>query len=96
MATGTATLNFGAIAAPTPRASVSVTGQGAIVGGSQVEAWLSYAATAHHSLDELREFIPLRVFAHTIAAGTGFTIEGEVAAQGSKAYGDFTINWAWL
>lgn len=96
MATGTATLNFGAIADAAHRASVAVAGQGSILADSLVEAWLAYTATADHSLDELREFIPLRVFTHTNVAGTGFTIEGEVASQGSKTYGDFTINWAWL
>jgi hypothetical protein len=53
--------------------SLAITGQGAIVSGSQVEAWLFPEDTADHLADEhLVE--PIRVFAGTIVAGTGFTI----------------------
>lgn len=94
MPSGTATLNFGVIGSPSSRATVAVTGQTNIVAGSRVEAWLQYTATTDHSVDELREFIPLHVFAHTIVVGTGFTVEGEVLK--GKAYGDFTCQWAWV
>ena len=95
MATGTVDLDFGTTGAPTTRASVAVTGQAGIVAGSHVEAWLRVVATADHSTDELREFIPLRFYAHSILAGTGFTVEAEVVG-GGKTYGAVTAAWAWV
>lgn len=73
-AQGTATLDFGAFPGASD-ASVVVTGQAGIVAGSLVEAWVYPLATADHSADEhmLESF---RVFAHSIVAGTGFTISG--------------------
>lgn len=74
MATGTASLNFGAFPGASD-ASVAVTGQTGISAGSLVEAWLLPAATADHTADEhLVE--TLNVMAGTIVAGTGFTIYG--------------------
>ena len=94
MATGTIDLDFGTTGAGKTRASVAVTEQAGIVAGSHVEAWLRAIATADHTLDELREFIPLRFMAHTIVAGTGFTIEAEVVD--GKTYGAVTAAWAWV
>jgi hypothetical protein len=73
-ATGVAILDFGAFPGASD-ASVAVTGQAAIVTGSLMEAWIRPVATADHSVDEhLVE--TLKVIAHSIVAGTGFTISG--------------------
>ena len=71
---GTAALDFGAFPGKSD-ASVDVTGQGAIVAGSLVEAWIRPVDTADHSADE-HMLETIKVFAHTIVASTGFTISG--------------------
>lgn len=100
-AQGTATLNFGAFAAggspfahPNTEASAVVTGQGGILAGSLVEAWISPPATASadHSIDEHR-IENIQVRAGDITAGAGFTIYGECLLGGT--YGAFTVNWVW-
>lgn len=73
-AQGTATLDFGAFPGASD-ASVAVTGQTGITAGSLVEAWLFPATTADHSPDE-HILETIKVVAHTIVAGTGFTITG--------------------
>jgi len=79
MATGTATLDFGAFPGASD-ASVDVTGQASIVAGSLVEAWIRPVDTADHSADE-HMLETLKVFAHTIVAATGFTISGFNTSQ---------------
>jgi hypothetical protein len=74
MATGTATLDFGAFPGASD-ASVAVTGQAAIVAGSLVEAWIRPVATADHT-DTEHMVETLKVFAANIVAATGFTIYG--------------------
>lgn len=92
MATGTTTLNFGTLAAPTQNPSVAVTGQTSILSGSLVEAWLFPVATSDHSADEhLVENVTIRASAPT--AGVGFTIYG-FPTRGSLR-GAFTVAWAW-
>jgi hypothetical protein len=109
-AQGTVSLDFGAFPGASD-ASVAVTGQAGILGGSLVEAWILPAATADHSADEhIAE--ELMVFAGNVVGGTGFTIYGvhrpavnepiepwgPVAAgggQGTRLYGVFNIAWAW-
>lgn len=93
MATGTATLNFGAIGAVGNFMSVAVTGQAAIVAGSLVEAWLRLEPTAEHPLDDLI-YDPIEVSAGNIVAGTGFTIYGKMPY--GKAYGNYTVAWVWI
>lgn len=73
-AQGTATLNFGAFPGVSD-ASVAVTGQAAILAGSLAEAWIWPVATADHTVDE-HMMETLKVFAHTVVAGSGFTITG--------------------
>lgn len=73
-ATGIATLDFGAFPGKSD-ASVAVTGQGSIVAGSLVEAWIRPDATADHTADE-HMLETLKVFAANIVAATGFTIYG--------------------
>ena len=99
MATGTATLDFGAFPGATDT-SLAVTGQAAIVSGSLVEAWIRPVATADHSADE-HWVESLHVSAGLIVAGTGFTIYGRVRSddavgRGSRLYGTWTIAWAWV
>lgn len=78
-AQGTADLNFGVFPGASD-ASVSVTGQAAIVSGSLVEAWLRPEATVDHTADE-HMVETINVFAHTIVAGTGFSISGFNTSQ---------------
>ena len=71
-ATGVAEVDFGAHPGKSDT-SVAVTGQGAIVSGSLVEAWIRPVASAEHTADEhLVENI--KIVAGNIVAATGFTI----------------------
>lgn len=100
MATGTATIDFGAFPG-TADTSLAITGQAAIVSGSLVEAWLRPVATADHSVDE-HMVDAMNVFAANIVAGTGFTIYAFDAGpatpmnEGHLRYGTWTIAWAWV
>ena len=108
MASGTATLDFGALPGKSD-ASVTVTGQAAIAAGSSVGAWVTPVATADHNADEhLVE--GLRIYAGNIVAGTGFTIYGfhehglteandlseTATVKDHFCWGRFTIAWAWV
>lgn len=111
MATGTATLDFGAFPGKS-HASVDVTGQAGIVAGSLVEAWLRPEATADHSADE-HMLETLKVVARDIVAGVGFTIHGVNSSdlyetppgspnpqagqvgKGTRLYGQWSVAWAW-
>jgi hypothetical protein len=91
--TGNATLDFGASPGKTD-ASVTITGQAAIVSGSFVEAWIRVpvGGTANHTMDECWvENITVR--AGNISAGTGFTIYGKCNL--GNAVGQFSIDWVW-
>jgi hypothetical protein len=99
-ASGTATLDFGAIPGKSD-ASVVVTGQGGIVSGSSVEAWIRPVASANHTADE-HMVETLNVFAGSIAAGVGFTIYGFNTSQlnsplgvGTRLTGQWTVSWVW-
>lgn len=112
MATGTATLDFGAFPGVSDT-SVAVTGQAAIVAGSLVEAWIRPVATADHTADE-HMLENIKVVAGNIAAGTGFTIYGfnttphfpggekidgnfvVTPTNSSRLYGQWTVAWAWV
>lgn len=78
-AQGTATVDFGAFPGKSD-ASVVITGQAGIVAGSLVEAWIRPVDTADHLADE-HMIETLKVFAHSIVAGTGFTISMFNAGQ---------------
>lgn len=96
MATGTAVLDFGAFPG-TDKASVAVTGQGAILAGSLVEAWVRPEATAVHSEDEhamLAAFVAVTVPQSTLIAGTGFTIVG--VCHDGFLHGTINVDWAWV
>jgi hypothetical protein len=91
--TGTAVLNFGS-APGTNQVSLAVTGQGSIVGGSLVEAWLSPTPTATRNLEEIKLLSAgrLGVLAHTVVAATGFTI---TATTDIRLTGTLNVNWVW-
>jgi hypothetical protein len=98
VATGTATLDFGAFPGASD-ASVAVTGQAGIVAGSLVEAWIRPVATADHSADE-HMVERISIVAGNIVAGTGFTIYGFYAGddfgrEAERLYGAWTVAWAW-
>ncbi len=78
-AQGAATLDFGAFPGKSD-ASVTITGQAAIVAGSLVEAWIRPVDTADHSADE-HMVETIKVFAATIVAATGFTVYGFNTSQ---------------
>ena len=67
-------MNFGAFPGASD-ASVVVTGQASILAGSLVEAWIQVAASADHTADE-HMVETIKVFAHSVVAGVGFTISG--------------------
>jgi hypothetical protein len=97
-AQGTATLDFGAFPG-TSEATVAVTGQASIVGGSLVEAWIFPTATADHSEDEHRAE-DLVVSVGALVVGTGFTIYGRGGATPANGicttvYGAWTVGWVW-
>jgi hypothetical protein len=94
MATGTATIDFGAFPGKTDT-SVTVTGQTGILNTSLVEAWIFPSATADHSADEhwVEDIV---IVAGNIVAGTGFTIYAHVGATNrGRLYGQYTVAWAW-
>lgn len=102
-AQGTATLDFGAFPGKSD-ASITITGEASILSGSLVEAWIRPVATADHSADE-HMLETMKVFAHTIVAGVGFTITGVNTSEihetghrggrGTLIYGTWTIAWCW-
>ncbi len=99
---GSTTVNFGAFqAAPAGAPSgpeggdlvINITGQGAILPSSLVEAWLLPVATSDHSVDE--HFVEnIHVRAGNIVNGVGFDIHAECKLGGT--YGLFTVGWAWV
>lgn len=92
MATGTATLNFGA-APGTNRVVVSVTGQSAIASNSYVEAFMMGSdSTADHNASE-HEIVPMTFRCTNLVAGTGFDI---VASTDFRLTGQFTVRWVWV
>jgi hypothetical protein len=84
--TGTVELDFGAFPGASD-ASVAVTGQAAIIAGSLVEAWFRPVDTADHSADE-HMLETIKVFAHSIVPGTGFTISGFNTSQLNEPLSD--------
>ena len=109
-AQGTATVNFGVFPGASD-ASVAITGQTAILGGSLVEAWLSPSATADHTEDEPR-LETLECFVGPPVAGSGFMIylvnssqltenpamgggRGGNPGAGTRIFGAWNVNWVW-
>ena len=104
MASGTATINFGAFPG-TPEVELDVSGQTGLVATSRIEAWVLPIATADHSADEHKSE-SLEVKAFYKVDGT-FTIRGwdnsppPMKRQQNKIsrrhilYGQFSVGWAW-
>lgn len=91
-ATGTVIVDFGAT--PVSDAFAVVIGQGTILAGSLVEAWVSPVVTADHTADEhLAE--DLDPYAGNIVAGVGFTV-WLISRGPNGAFGKFTVNWVWV
>lgn len=90
---GSTTIDFGAFPGNT-NVSLNVTGQTGIASGAEVDAWLSPAATADHSIDEHVVDGPT-IMAGNVQAGTGFTIYGAARDLGGKAYGLWNVSWVW-
>jgi len=91
-AQGSATLDFGAT--PTDEASIAVTGQASIAGGSHVEAFFMRETSADNGVEEhegMAIYCPLVV--GSIIAGTGFTIYATMLA--GFATGQFACRWVW-
>ena len=110
IAFGQTVLDFG-IPPGRANASVTITGQQAILATSGIEARIMGVATADHTVDE-HWVDPPAVSAGNIAAGVGFTIFGtardfvpvigRIAGQGlykypraSMPYGKWTVVWRW-
>lgn len=91
MATGTATLDFGA-APGTNVVTTTVTGQAGIGTSSHVEAWLQGDSTADHNAYE-HETVRLELRCGNIVAATGFDI---VASSDWRLNGAFTCHWVWV
>jgi altronate dehydratase len=91
-ASGTAIADFGTWANRTDEVQIVITGQGSILGTSQLGAWPRLEATADHSIDEIR-IEEIDVEAGNINVGTGFTIY--IRATAGRVYGQYKIDWAW-
>ena len=93
MPAGTTTVDFGAHPGATD-ASATITGQGSIVSGSLVEAWLMpTSATADHSTDEHLVDGPV-VVACDLVDATGFTIRAQARNPGALT-GPWRVGWVW-
>lgn len=91
-AQGTTTINFGAFPGNN-EASVVVTGQAAIVGGSLAEAFVMEEASSNFTAVDHSYFNLLVTLAcGTIVAGTGFTIQ---ARSLEKLQGIWNVKWVW-
>jgi hypothetical protein len=90
-AQGHTTVDFGAFPG-TAEARVTITGQGGIVSGSDVEAWIRCEASADHSSDEhaIEDFV---VQAQDINAANGFLITARPRV--GLCYGVFNVSWVW-
>ncbi len=92
-AQGHTTIDFGAAPGTGGQSiTTTITGQGAIVASSDVEAWIRCQDSADHSADE--HFVEnIRVRAGNIVAGVGFDIIGECLL--GTTYGVFNVSWVW-
>ena len=84
MASGTATLDFGAHPG-SGHAKIVVTGQTNLVAGSRIEAWLEPLDTPDHKHDEhIAAGALMSIVAGNKVAGTSFTIHGVVLDFGGQ------------
>lgn len=78
-AQGTTTIDFGAYPGSSD-ATATVTGQASILSGSLCEAWLWPIDSVDHLADE-HMVETIKVYAHNVIAGTGFTIRAFNTSQ---------------
>ena len=90
-ATGTAILDFGS-APGTNFVTTTVTGQGSILSGSNVEAFMMADSTATHNSYE-HSIVPFVLRCGNIVAGTGFDI---LASSELRLTGTFSVRWVWV
>jgi hypothetical protein len=91
-ASGTATLDFGT-APGSNEASVDITGQAAILAGSETDAWIVATATGDHTANDAAYAAALvGISTGALVAGTGFTVYGRSV---EKMQGTFNLQWAW-
>lgn len=92
MATGTVNIDFGLT--PSTEATVTVTGQSAILSTSFVEAFIMAGSTAtNDSNGHLFAGVSFRLVCGDIVETTGFTIY--VTCISGMATGEFQIKWVW-
>jgi hypothetical protein len=92
VATGTATLNFGA--APGGNiAQVDVTGQAGVLSGSKIEAFLMASDSTADNSDYQHRILPIRLRCGNITAGTGFTI---YAISDWTVSNTLLVEWVWV
>lgn len=92
MATGTATVDFGATAGQ--RATATVTGQTAIAPSSHASAFLMSDTSADHSdYEHQMAAMVLEFTCGNIVAGVGFDI---IAVSTIKLQGAWTVHWVWV
>jgi len=89
MATGTATMNFGAATGGVHEASVDVTGQSGLSGASYIEAFDMAEATANHTADDVR--VDRAVFVCEFLTASSFRIHGHPMI--GRIWGDRSVRW---
>jgi len=92
MALGSTSLDFGAVTPGRGDATATVTGQGAILVDSKVEAMIRVADSADHSADE-HGVETISIACGNIVAGVGFTVYAQI--REGFASGVFNIDWVW-
>ena len=92
---GNAVVNFGAFPGASD-ASVTITGQAAILAGAKIAANIVATATADHSADE-HWVENLTCVAGNIVPGTGFTIymKNDTPIGDTLIYGQWSVAWQW-
>lgn len=92
MAQGSATIDFGAT--PTDVGTVAVTGQGAILATSSVEAFIMAETSADHTAEDHKALaLMARLVCDVPVAATGFNIQ--IFVLGGKFAGRYTVRWVW-
>jgi hypothetical protein len=84
---GVATLDFGS---GSMDASAVLTGIGSMLADDMITVSTRIEATPEHNVDDFL-IDPIRVDAHSIVAGVGFTITGRM--DNAPANGTYIINW---
>lgn len=88
---GHTTVDFGAWPG-SAEAQANITGQGAIIAASDVEAWIRCEDSADHAADE-HDIEDFDVRAKSIIAATGFNIT--VRPRLGRCYGLYNVSWVW-